>query len=301
LVFDDQGDGLSNSTLLFIAAMALSGTIGVFVTESHLSPLNAVLFRCVIAVVILGAYCAARGWLTSRIWRSRELRPVLLGGLALVANWALLFQSFRLSSITVGIVGYYTAPFFMILLGRVFLRERFAPSVLAWTVLAFAGLVLTATTGQASILNDERILLGVCCALAAAALYASLTIAGRSIRELEPALVAFLQMAIGVVALLPFANLAEAWNSNTQWGYVVFLGAVHTALLYLLFYAAVRGVPVALLAPLAFIDPVIAILSDVVIYAMRPSIGQVAGIVVILMSAYVVSRPRPEEAESRKE
>ena len=54
-------------SLQMAAAMAISGTVGLFVFESGQSPYNVVFFRCLFGALSLAAYCAASGLLQA--WR----------------------------------------------------------------------------------------------------------------------------------------------------------------------------------------------------------------------------------------
>ncbi|MCR2246528.1 DMT family transporter, partial [Salmonella enterica] len=59
-----------------------------------------------------------------------------------VLNWVLLFSAYRLASISLATAVYNVQPFFLIGLGALFLGERPTRGKLAWSVIAFAGLLL---------------------------------------------------------------------------------------------------------------------------------------------------------------
>ena len=154
---------MRRSIVSFTVAMILAGTIGVFVTQSHLDSLTAVFFRCLIAALCLGVYGLYKGLFNRAVFRSGELRYIVIAGIALVINWVFIFQAFRLSSITIGIASYYTEPFFLIGLGIVLLKEKFSRSTVMWTALAFVGLLLiimnnqpSASTGSSTNSNRSR-------------------------------------------------------------------------------------------------------------------------------------------------
>ena len=247
---------------------------------------------CAVAAILLGIFNWHQGLLSKNLYYSRDLRYILLGGVALVTNWVFLFQSFKLSSITIGIVSYYTAPFFLILLGSLVLKERISRISILWTFSAFGGLFLMSSAGDISIMSNSMLLKGVLFGLAAALLYATVIIMGKQIQRTPIGLVVFIQMLIGLILLFPLTNLSDVFTGKTQWGYLISLGAIHTAFLYMLFYKAVQGVPVIILAPLAFIDPVVAIISDVTIYSATISSLQLVGIAIIFLSSYMVNRSR---------
>ena len=284
---------MNRHILLFSLAMFLAGTIGVFVTEANMSTINVVFFRCLIAAVILGGYCWYKKLLSWRAFRAIELRYVIIGGTFLVINWVFGFQAFRHASITIGVVSYYTAPFLLILIGVLFLRESTTMSAVGWTIVAFVGLLLISITGEMSIINNRSVLLGVGYGVAAAFFYACVTALGRQIQLLPPPSVVFIQMLIGIIMLTPLVDFSELSRGEMNWFYIVTLGVVHTAFLYIIFYGSVRSIPTYLLAPLAFIDPVVAILSDVMVYSTSLTSFQVLGILMIIVASYSVGKVKP--------
>jgi len=287
---------MKRSVILFAFAMVLAGTIGVFVTQTGLDSLTVVFFRCLIAAICLGIYGLYRRLFSREIFQSGELRYIIIARVALVINWVLLFQAFRLASITIGIASYYTEPFFLIGLGVILLKERFNRSTVIWTGLAFIGLLMIILNNGQVTSNGSTILLGIGFALTAAFFYALATIMGKKVSKTSPVVMTFIQMVIGAVCLFPLANLNAVIANNTSWIYLLTLGAVHTAFLYVLFYQSVRDVPTTLIAPLSFLDPLVAILSDVVIYSTLLSGLQIIGIAAILIAAYRVSRTtKPEQ------
>lgn len=284
---------------LFAFLMVMAGTIGVLATESRLGSINIIFCRCFIATLALGVYCGWKGYLKRDIFKSGELRYIAVGGALLVINWVLIFRAFELAGITISIVSFYTEPFLLIFLGVVFLREAVKPSVVLWTLLAFIGLALLSLTGETSIFDSDSLLTGVAFAILAGSLYGSMTILSKKVKTTSPAVTVFIQMVIGTLMLLPLTDFSDA--GDARWGYVIVLGLVHTSVLYLLFHRAVRGVPVGLIATLSFIDPVVSILSDVALYDVTLSPLQIVGIGMILVAAYVVSRPRPTKSEAEAE
>lgn len=241
--------------------------------------------------MLLGPYALFTKQFDLGVFKTKEVWFIVLGGVALVFNWYFLFKAFALTSITLGIISYNTAPFFLILLGAFFLGERVTPKSLSLTALAFGGLVAIVLGGKGVSLADRGLFLGIGAGLLAALLYAALTFFGKKVSNTPPVLVSFIQTAIGAVLLLPFTQLGEAFAGSTNWGFVITLGVVHTALLYILFYRGIRGVSVQLLAVLKFIEPVVAMGTDVVFFNVTLTVIQIVGVIVILLAAYGVSRP----------
>jgi drug/metabolite transporter (DMT)-like permease len=281
------------------AAMALSGTLGFFVLESGQNAWNVVFFRCLFGMLALLAYCHFRGLLTRRHFTGVTFVMALAAGAALVMNWVLLFSAYRLASISLSTAAYNFQPFFLMALGTVFLGERPSLAKVAWAVLAFCGLLLlldmNASQFSLQALRDGR-LLGLLLGLGAGALYAVTAIIVKRLAGIPPHLLALVQVALGVLMLLPMTDFSAMPTQAPQWACLVVLGVVHTCLMYILLYSAIQKLPTPSIAALSFIYPAVAILVDYIFFGQRLDAPQAAGIVLILLAVAGVTlnwRPWP--------
>ncbi|WP_107316641.1 DMT family transporter [Achromobacter xylosoxidans] len=269
------------------AAMTLSGTLGVFVLESGQSAWNVVFFRCVFGALSLFLYCWARGLLKPGLFTARTLALALAAGAALVLNWVLLFSAYRLASISLATAVYNVQPFFLIGLGALFLGERPTRGKLAWSVIAFAGLLLVLKLTDHS--GGGAYLSGLLLGLGAAALYGITAVIVKRLKGIPPQVLALVQVTLGAVMLLPMADFQALPAAPLQWGYLVALGLVHTCLMYILMYSAIQKLPTTSTAALSFIYPAVAILLDLVVYGHHMDATQVLGVAMIFLAAAGVS------------
>ena len=267
-----------------VLAMGLSGTLGFFVVEADLPVWNIVFFRCVFALFGLGLYCWWRGFLSPWPLRGRNLLFASLAGVALVANWLLLFGSYQYASISLSTAVYHTQPFFLLLLARVLFAETFDLKKLPWYLFAFTGLLLIIEFRWSGLADSEQFL-GFLMALGAAVLYALTTLLTRRVTDVRPEVIALLHVFIGVLLLWPVLDTAELPVLAEQWGYLAVLGLVHTCMMYIFLYSAYQKLPVALIAILAFLYPAIAIMVDYLVYDQLLSVSQWLGVAAILLSA----------------
>ncbi len=271
------------------AAMTLSGTLGVFVLESGQSAWNVVFFRCVFGALSLFLYCWARGLLKPGLFTAKTLALALIAGAALVLNWVLLFSAYRLASISLATAVYNVQPFFLIGLGVLFLGERPTRGKVAWSLVAFAGLLLVLRLGDAGTAGDGAYLSGLMLGLGAAALYGITAIIVKRLKGIPPQVLALVQVTLGAFMLLPMADFNALPAQPVQWGYLVALGLIHTCLMYILMYSAIQKLPTTSTAALSFIYPAVAILLDFVVYGHRMDVTQVAGVALIFLAAAAVS------------
>ncbi|MFG5776786.1 DMT family transporter [Comamonas sp. J-3] len=286
-------------TWSMVAAMLLSGTIGLVVVESGLPVEAVVLLRCLLGSLGLAA------WLS---WRRAWVRPLrsdsawmLLGGVCLVANWVALFHAYAFVGIAVATVVYHVQPFLLVLaaaLGGEPLRWRQLP----WMLLALGGVVLTSGLGSSAAAAlataphaASQAAWGVALALLAASLYTVTVLATRRVQRLPAAQVAMGQMLAGGAALalwqLP-AGLAlwaqSGWLVLAQpgktWACVLLLGLVHTSLMYGLMYAAFQRLGAAAIAMLSFVYPAVALLVDLYWFGTEPAGAQWLGMALIVLA-----------------
>lgn len=275
-----------------IAAMTLSGTIGLFVVLSGQSPQTVVLFRCLIgAPVLLGWVFWRRAW---KPVDARAGRWLLLGGAALTGNWLLLFSAFHYSGIAISTVVYQMQPFFLIMLAGLARREFPARGKLPWLVCAFLGVALTA--GLDFHTQRAGVMVGVLLALGAAFLYALFTQAARKLTGYPPAQIAGLQLLLGALATAPLTHFSLSSMGTQAWSSLVVIGLVHTGLVYNLMYAAFQRLRADTIATLSFIYPLVAVLVDLMFFGTRLTPLQVLGMLLILASMVANQRVVPDGA-----
>jgi drug/metabolite transporter (DMT)-like permease len=274
----------ARGTLEMSAAMMISGTIGWFVVYAGQPVLDVVFWRCVIGAPVLLAVCAALGLLRGSL-TPRLLAFAALGGVAIVLNWLLLFAAYPRASISIATAVYNTQPFMLVGLGALFLGERLTLTKLSWLGLAFAGMLLIVQAKPNAGYVGSDYLGGILLALGAAFFYALAALVAKKLKGTPPHLIALIQVCVGSLMLVPFANLTQLPVDATSWGALVTLGVVHTGLVYILLYGAIQKLPTHLTGALSFIYPVVAILVDYLAFDHRLHASQLVGIAAILLAA----------------
>lgn len=264
-------------------AMALLGTIGWFVVESRLSAMAVVFWRCAFGAATLLTICAAFGVLRGH-FSKRTFGLAVLGGLAMVANWVLLFGAFPRASISMATAVYNTQPFLLVAFGALFLGEKLTLAKVGWLLVAFAGLWCVVKARPADIL-DARYHVGLAMALAAAFFWALAAIIARRLSGIPPHLIALVHVAVGLLVLAPFQDDASLPATIRSWWLVIIMGTVHTGLLYILMYRAIQRLPTHLQASLSFVYPVVAFVVDGVAFHHTFALSQILGAAAIVVSA----------------
>ncbi|MFB9902437.1 DMT family transporter [Allokutzneria oryzae] len=281
------GTDTKRATLEWAGAMALSGTIGVAVVESGAAAPAVAFARCLVGGLLLALWCAWKGWFRLS---ARDLRLAALGGVLLVANWVLLFASYSHSSVSVATVVYHTQPFLLLALAGVVLGERIRGRDLGHGAIAFAGVVLISLGGQG--MDGQPVdLVGIALALGAAALYAGASLVAKQLSHVKPHLVAAVQCAVGTLVLAPALLITPLPPVGSGWLWLLVLGAVHTALMYVLMYSSIGVLPTATVALLSFLYPAVALIVDVAVYGHHVSLLESLGILAIVAGALAHKLP----------
>lgn len=267
------------------AAMLISGSIGWFVLASGRPVLEVVFWRCAIGAGALALLCLALGLFGQRLTRA-QVALAILGGVAIVLNWLLLFGAYAHASIAVATAVYNVQPFILLGLGAILFGERITLVKVFWLTLAFAGvLAIVLTKPSSAYLVGGNYMLGIAMALLAACGWAVAAITTKRLRGVPPQLIALIHVVTGTLMLAPMVTSSNPPTDVTTWTVLATLGIVHTGVMYALMYAAVQRLPTDLQGALSFIYPVIAIMVDVFALGTTLRPVQVAGIAAVVLAA----------------
>lgn len=266
-------------------AMLISGTIGWFVLQSGLPVVGVVFWRCAIGAAALAVICAALGLFRRDMMTVRQLVVAMLGGLAIVGNWLLLFAAYPHASISVATTVYNTQPFMLLGLGALFLGEKITLQKLAWLAVAFAGVVLIVGAKPGEAMPGGNYLLGIALALSAAFFYALAAFAAKWLKGTPPHLVALIQVVTGALLLGPFTDFGQLPQTAGGWSILATIGIVHTGLMYILLYGAIQKLPVHLTGALSFIYPIASIAVDRIAFGHLLQPVQIIGSALVLLAA----------------
>lgn len=270
-----------NAAIQLIISMAIFGSIGFFTINTGIPAEELVFIRCICATLFLGGiWLIKKGYKTEQ-WSKKEFFQTLICGVFLVLNWVFLFKAFDEMNISVAISIYNLAPIFVLLLGSLFLKEKITlPAILA-IVICFLGSLLIIGLEN---LNSVEALMnsGFIWAMLSAICYALTMFIGRGITHLSSYALTFMQTAVGVVMLFPMVDFSLFHGLTTSnWLYILGTGFIHTGIVYLLFFNSIRNLQTVIVSALVFVDPLVAILLDMLILDFRPSIIQILGICLI--------------------
>ena len=232
-----------------------------------------------------------------------DRRLILLSGACVAAYQATFFAAVDDTGVAVGtVVAIGSAPVFTGLLARTFTGERLSRRWAGATALGCAG-VCTLVLGGGS--GGEVSLPGVGLALLAGAGYGGYAVAGKTLMDqgATPEALMASVFSIGAVILIPLLALVPIENLLTGEGLAlaVYLGAVPTALAYILFARGLKHIGAGETATLTLAEPVTAAALGFVVLGERPGAAALVGAALVLAGLVLLAvRPgTPERVRAR--
>lgn len=277
-------------------AMILFGSVGFFSQRSGVPALELVFIRCLCATVFLGFFWWQSGQLRREKWVLSEFIRILICGIFLILNWIYFFKAIEESGVTVAISIYHLAPVIVMVLGAFIYKERLTLLPVLAIIACFIGTLAIAEvnrTGSLSEFFSKGLIFGVLSAL----FYALMTLVGKGFKTASSYAITTIQVAFGVLLLLPFVDLSLFEGLSTMnWVYILITGFVHTGIVFYLFFDSIRYLSTQLIAILVFLDPLVAILMDIGITGFMPSIEQWIGIILIFGGMALTLTPRRKKS-----
>ena len=280
--------------LMFVAAMLIFGSNGVFASMLEMSGAQLVLLRTLIGGAVLLIIILISRSRTPKEVLLREKWRLLFAGVCLGANWALLFEAYNLMNVSLATLTYYTAPVLVLVLAPLVLKERQNGLAYLGMAVVIVGMLLVVGTdfGEGGVSAT-----GLIVGLGSAVFYAMLMLVNKQITGVSGLNLTFIEIVIAAVILLPyvFATSGGVPLPTDARGIfaLLFLCTVNTGFACWLYFSSMNRLPAKAVALMGYFDPVSALIFSAVFLDERLSGVQLAGAVLVLAGALVGQfRPR---------
>lgn len=285
----------SAAQLSVVAAMAIFGTIGLFVRFIPLpSAVTATVRGLAGGILLLLAMFLQKKRPDVGAIRKNLLLLAVSGGVMGV-NWILLFEAYRYTSVATATLCYYLAPMFITLASPIVLREKLTGKKLLCVFVALVGMVPVSGILTAGFRLSE--LTGVFLGVGAAMLYAVVILLNKKLQDISSMDRTMMQLFAAGVVLLPYVLLTVPVQSLSldKLGLVMLcvVAVVHTGISYVLYFGALPHLPAQSAAILSYVDPVLAVLLSALVLKETITPLTVVGAVMILGAAFVGEVERP--------
>ena len=270
--------------IMYIASLLIFGSNGVFAAHIDLSSAEIVCMRTLIgsAALILVLLLSRTGldWGAMR----REALKLIAAGICLGVNWALLFEAYKLMSVSMATLTYYTSPVIVLLLSPVLLKEKQSVRAYIGMAAAVVGLVLAVGLSDAAITAT-----GLLVGLGSAVFYAALIVFNKKIDGVSGLPLTTIEMVIAACVMMPYVLLTGGrigFPPDMEGTlYLLFLCLVNTGLACFMYFSSMNKLPARAVALFGYVDPVSALIFSAVFLGDRLGVAQLAGAALVFAGA----------------
>ena len=264
------------------AAMLVFGTIGLFVKNIGFPSSFISFARALTGSIFIALFMLFSGHGLDKKSVFKNLKLLIPSGIAMAFNWICLFEAYRFTGVAVGTLCYYMAPVIVVILSPVFLKEKLTAINVTSVLAAVVGAVLISGVVSGSAKSAKGILLG----LAAAALYSTVVMINKFVKNLSPIETTFVQLLTAAVTMIPYILMTEDITTfvfdRRSVIFTLIVGVFHTGIVYMIYFSSVQKIPAQTTAVFSYIDPVTAIILSAVVLGERLDAVQLIGTFLIL-------------------
>lgn len=227
-----------------------------------------------------------------RVKSGRHLLGFLCMGAILAVHWTSFFHAVQISTVAIALLTYSSFPIFVTFLEPLVFGERMRLLDIVLSLIVFLGLVMIIPEFNLS----NNLTLGVVWGTFSGFTFAVLSILNRKFVANYSALtVTLYQDGFACLMLLPFVGRPILALSASEWGWLILLGVVFTALAHSLFIWGMRTVKAQLAGMIACLEPVYGILIALAVLHAVPSAREILGGVVIIGAIVYATKRSNEE------
>ena len=251
-----------STKLRLVFAMAMFGTLGLFIRAIPLPSSIIALVRGSVGAAFLLLVCAVRKTPPDKAAIRRNLKWLLPCGIAMGFNWILLFEAYRYTTVAVATLCYYLSPVIILLLSPLVLKERLTALKAGCITLALVGMFFVSGVVQSggSGFSATGILLG----LGAAVLYALIVLCSKQLKDISSYDTTIMELGISAVVMLVYNLVSVDFAALTcpplGLASLAVVAIFHTGVCYALYFGSIAVLPAQTSALFSYIDPVVAIL-----------------------------------------
>jgi RarD protein len=272
------------SLLMFIAAMLIFGTVGIFREYIPFSSAFLAFSRGILGGLFLLVYMKLTGKTAADKLQLKQVLWLAATGAVMGINWILLFEAYNHTTVAVATLCYYMQPTIVILLSPLLFKEKLSVRKALCAAAAIAGMVLVSGVMDGGMQGDsfKGILLG----LGAAVFYATVVLLNKFIKNVEGIHRTFLQFLSAVAVLFPYVLLTSGFTlgklNGIGWANLLIVDVIHTGVTYCMYFSSLKELSGQKAAILSYIDPLVAVVISVTVLSEKMTVWQVIGGALIL-------------------
>jgi drug/metabolite transporter (DMT)-like permease len=210
----------------------------------------------------------------------------IAAGIILAIHWSTFFQSIQVSSVAIGTITYATFPMFLIFMEPAVYHEKISVKNIIFSATLLVGVLITVPKFS---LEDETTV-GILWGMLSSFTYALLTLCNRKLSgSYQGTWVSFREQFVAAIVLLPLMILKHDTMDAVNVVGIIAIGVICTAMAFSLFVSAQRYVSAQSAGISAGMETVYGIILAMILLGEAPSMREIVGGVIILVSALASS------------
>ena len=267
--------------LKYLLGLLLFGSNGVVASFIALQSHEIVLLRSVLgSVFLLALFLLTGGRVTLRRHR-QDVLFIVLSGVAMAADWLLLFEAYARIGVSLGMIINYCGPVIVIACSAVFFSERITAKTVLALISALVGAILISWQGMRSGIDRIGLLLAVLSAFA----YAAMVILNKLSQGIAGTENSAIQLLSTCVVVVIYVAVRQGINIHIPKGSflpVLWIGIINTGLGCFLYFSSITALPAQTVAICGYLEPLSAVLFSVAILQETMLPLQIVGATLIL-------------------
>lgn len=286
---------------MIVLAASFWGTISI-VTQaiygmSDTNPLSLNLMRALIAAPLLWVMCIGTMGRDALRFPAASRKWLLLVGVVSTIDQAFYLAGVLYAGSTItSLVTVATAPIMVGILSALVLKEPMTRTTMLVIPIAVVGVILLVGSGTGS--SATNVPLGIAFAFASGVCYAIVILLGRKLSgSVHPLQTSAINFTIGILMGLILTQFTDRRLDfpPTAWLLLLYMGLVPTAIGYTLFMTGITTTPAAVASILVLIDPLVATVFSVMLFAERFTLVSAAGAALLIGAIVALARQQRDD------
>ena len=266
-------------------AVLLISTSGVLGRYISMPPPITIWWRCLFAAILLGVFCWYKK-IDLNISTSRDWKTIIISGLFFGAHWVTYFYALQLSNVAIGMLSLFTYPVITVLLEPIFFKSKLNIKHVLLGIIVLIGIYFL--TPEFTLENNYT--KGVLFGLLSSIFYALRNILlKKKIAHYHGSMLMFYQMVIVTLVLWPTFFFFEMNPRTNDWGALIILALVTTAIGHTLFVMSFKKFSISTASIISSIQPIYATILGFLLLNEIPEERTIIGGVLILSTVLIES------------
>lgn len=268
----------------YILALLLFGSNGIVASHIGLTSYEIVLLRSLLGSLLLIVLFFVSGHRVSAFRHKKDMLFLALSGVAMAADWLLLFEAYAQIGVSLGMQINYCGPAIVVAFSPLVFRERVSRQKLAALIAAIVGVFFI--SGQAALEGIGS--WGLLCAGLSAFAYAAMVICNKLAKQVTGMENSVLQLLFTFITVAVFVVCKQGLRMEIaaeDWLPILWIGLLNTGAGCCFYFSSIGRLPVQTVAICGYLEPLSAVVFSVIFLRETMLPLQILGAVLIIDGA----------------